>query len=232
MIKKTILEKEITPPIFPKRFRRIRRHGTVVMIYALVTAILVGSIAFSIAKTNSIAFTSKTANNTALQAQQYAASKMSRLAMENFEDINAQKRTAVEKTGFEDRVVVSDVVDEGDGIASKNVVVEVFKPDDKMARATVSRKFYTKKKGGDKVFGDPIEIAVSGSYAAPATGFLCAGGSWKGGSMNIKIDGKTLGFVVGRDYGSGTITACVPVNKGQTITISGCYWAYLVPMNT
>lgn len=202
------------------------------MIYALVTAILVGSIAFSIAKTNSIAFTSKMANSVALQAQQYAASKMSRLAMENFEDINAQKRTAVEKTGFEDQVMVSDVVDEGDGIASKNVVVEVFKPDDKMARAMVSRKFYTKKKGSDKVFGDPIEIAVSGSYAAPATGFICAGGSWKGGSMNIKIDGKTLGFVVGRDYGSGTITACVPVNKGQTIMISGCYWAYLVPMNT
>lgn len=186
----------------------------------------------SIAKTNSIAFESKTANSVALQAQQYAASKMNRLAMENFEDINAQKRMAVDKTGFEDQVVVSDVADEGEGISSKNVVVEVFKPDDKVARATVSRKFYTKKKGGEKVFGDPIELAVSGSYAAPATGFICAGGSWKGGSMDIKIDGKTLGYVVGRDYGTGTITACVPVNKGQTITISACRWAYLVPMNT
>ena len=201
------------------------------MIYALVTAILVGSIAFSIAKTNSIAFESKTANSVALQAQQYAASKMNRLAMENFEDIGAQKRMAVDKTGFEDQVVVSDVSDEGDGISSKNVVVEVFKPDDKVARATVSRKFYTKKKGGEKVFGDPIDLGGDGTYTASVTGFVCAGGSFKNRSMDVQIDGKTLGYVVGRDYGQGTISACVPVNKGQTIMIKNSRWAYLVPMN-
>ena len=43
MIKQTIFEKEL-PPIFLKGVG-IRQRGSVVMIYALVTAILVGSIA-------------------------------------------------------------------------------------------------------------------------------------------------------------------------------------------
>lgn len=85
--------------------------------------------------------------------------------------------------------------------------------------------------GSSGILGTAVTLGSTRSGTAAEDGFLLAGGSSKHSAMNVKVNGVTLGYVVNRDYGTGTISACVPVSKGSKWEIFGtCNWAYWVPM--
>lgn len=209
-----------------------KNKGSGLVILALVGAVVVGVTSLSLAKANSVAVSSLKGNTIALQAQQYADSKLNLVALKGYSNLSAESRQSITGTSFEESVSVGAEANEGNGVKSKLVTVSVFRTGDSVSRASLSKKVYSISKS-DVSFGSPIVLPTAGTFIAPASGFICAAGSRKGSSLNIKVNATTLGFVVGRDYGSGNISACVPVSKGDSINISGyCAWAYLVPFSS
>ena len=59
------------------------------------------------------------------------------------------------------------------------------------------------------------------TFVVKEAGFVTAGGSSKPQSLTVQVNGKTLGYVCPRGYGTGTISAYVPVPKGVTVSILG-----------
>ena len=56
---------------------------------------------------------------------------------------------------------------------------------------------------------------------AENSGILVAGGSNKPESLEIYVNGRLVGYVTRRGYGTGVISTAVPINKGDTYSIRG-----------
>ena len=74
---------------------------------AIVSAAIVGLTAVSLAKVNHLAFNGLDSSKTALQAQQYAASKAELIRSIKYDDLTAQNKTTIQNSNFQDEVKIS-----------------------------------------------------------------------------------------------------------------------------
>ena len=80
-----------------------------------------------------------------------------------------------------------------------------------------------------KYFADGfISLSNKLNGVAEKSGIICAGGSDKPNNLEIRVNDVLVGFVTRRRYGTGTISATVPVNAGDKYSITGrVNWAYI-----
>lgn len=106
---------------------------------AIVSAAIVGLTAVSLAKVNHLAFNGLDSNKTALQAQQYAASKAELIRSIKYDDLTAQNRTNIQNSNFQDEVIIDAESDyPGDNnIKQKVCTINVYKIGELLPRSTL-----------------------------------------------------------------------------------------------
>lgn len=95
----------------------------------------------------------------------------------------------------------------------------------------INRKIEELKKYVENNVGVAFDpgYSISRTGYAPKSGLIIAGGSgW--GSMSVYVNGQRRGYVVGRDYGTGTISVTCPINKNEYYSVNGeVHWVIFVP---
>ena len=206
---------QITPPAI---FRR--RSGSMILIYAMLTGILVSGIGYAVAKINSSAFQSKVANNIALQAQYLASSKGQLYSAMPYSGLMEQRRSAVAGTGFEDEVLVGEQENYSSTMLKRDIRVNVYKEGDEVPRSTLTFSRYDKldePSGCQIVTGtNNVSFAANGAYKSvtvvASSKFSPSDGTWTGSaSFNISVDGSVV----------GTVSTTTTTQKGGS---KGHYW--------
>ena len=204
------------PP--PAIFRR--RSGSMILIYAMLTGILVSGIGYAVAKINSSAFQSKVANNIALQAQYLASSKGQLYSAMPYSGLMEQRRSAVAGTGFEDEVLVGEQENYSSTMLKRDIRVNVYKEGDEVPRSTLTFSRYDKldePSGCQIVTGtNNVSFAANGAYKSvtvvASSKFSPSDGTWTGSaSFNISVDGSVV----------GTVSTTTTTQKGGS---KGHYW--------
>lgn len=117
--------------------------GSGILILSLMAAMISSLIAVGISKSTSVSMNSFKSTETSIQAHNYAESKMKYLIFRGYGNLAEQARTTIAGTSFQDNVVLGTIADEGNGLSSRQVTVNVFKSGEAGSRATISRKFYS-----------------------------------------------------------------------------------------
>ena len=106
---------------------------------AIVSAAIVGLTAVSLVKVNYLAFNGLDSNKTALQAQQYAASKAELIRSINYNDLTAQNKTIIQNSNFQDEVKISaeSVYPSDSSIKQKICTINVYKTGESLPRSTL-----------------------------------------------------------------------------------------------
>lgn len=120
-----------------------KNKGSGVLILSLMAAMLSGMVAVGIAKSTSAFMNGAKSTEIGIQAQNYAESKMKYLTFRGYANLAEQGRAIISGTNFQDNVVIGNVINEGNGLSSRQVTVNVFKTGEAGSRATISRKFYS-----------------------------------------------------------------------------------------
>lgn len=217
---------KIQIPLYPPTIQNYRR-GSALLAVVLILAMVSSVMSIGTAKITQAAINSTGSNKTTLQAQQYAASEAELLRSTNYSDLKAQNKQSISDSGFQKEILLSDESDLSGGIKKRDVTVNIYSDAESLPRSTVKLQRYSVE-ASDLDIGQP-EYLGSGprTFVAKEAGFVTAGGSSKSQSLTVQVNGKTLGYVCPRGYGTGTISACVPVPKGATVELSGqVNWAY------
>ena len=106
---------------------------------AIVSAAIVGLTAVSLAKVNHVAFNGLESSKTALQAQQYAASKAELIRSINYDDLTAQNKTTIQNSNFQDEVKISaeSSYPSDSNVKQKICTINVYKTGDSLPRSTL-----------------------------------------------------------------------------------------------
>lgn len=155
---------------------------------------------------------------------------MSLLKNQDYYDIKSQIKTTIPNSNFQDEVIVGAEFTNSDNIKEKLVTINVYKQGNNIPHFTLKRSFSSKETSQTNI-GNPEWLGSTNGGSITGTakeaGFIVAAGSSKPYSLNVYVNGKLLGYVVPRGYGTGDIQVCVPVPKGSSWSISGkCSWAY------
>ncbi|WP_455654317.1 hypothetical protein [Phascolarctobacterium sp.] len=198
-------------------------------------ALLTGT-AINLARLQQSTLSSTNSNSIVLQAYQYAESKVDIMTLKGYKNLTAQAKTKIEGTDYQDEVQVSQAITLPDGSQRKTVTTNVYLNNEKSPRASIKKFFYSISPEGIDI-GSPEYLGATdgGSFSgiAKTAGFIVAAGSNKPRSLNVYVDGKLLGYVVPRGYGTGDIQVCVPVPKNSSWSVSGkCSWAYWMPLKS
>ena len=78
-----------------------------------------------------------------MQAQHYAKTKMDYLVYRGYNSLSAQRKTSIENTEFQDRVVLGVASTDADGLSHRLVTVEVYKDSEALPRASLNQVFYS-----------------------------------------------------------------------------------------
>ena len=120
------------------------------------------------------------------------------------------------------------VIDQGTGSKLRVATISVRRLGDDTERYEL--KTAVVKEPQNSNLGDYENIPLQG--VAKSDGFIVAAGSSKPEAFHIIVDGVLRGFVVNRDYGTGPISATVPIKKGSTYNVYGSVWyCYFIPLN-
>lgn len=211
---------------FPSR----KRKGNAILAIVIILAIVASILGLSIAKATQVSMNSTTSNQITIQAQQYADSKANLLKSQNYKNIASKGKSSISGSkGFYDEVIVSAEVPYPNDttVKQKQCTINVYKGNETIPRATIHLMRYSTATN-ELDIGEPEYLGAGPrTFVAKQAGFCTAGGSNKPQAMSVQVNGKTLGYVTNRDYGTGTISVCVPVPKGATVTLSGkVNWAY------
>ena len=204
-----------------------RKQGSALLAVVLVLAVISSVMSVSTAKISQAAINSTGSNKTTLQAQQYAASEAELMRSIPYSDLSSSAKAKIAGTVFSKEVILGEESSYSSSIKQRPVTVNIYSDAESLPRSTLTFQRYNVE-AGDLDIGQP-EYLGSGprTFVAKEAGFVTAGGSSKSQSLTVQVNGKTLGYVCPRGYGTGTISACVPVPKGATVSISGqVYWAY------
>lgn len=210
-------------PLITQKYRRGSALLAVVLILAVVSSVM----SVSTAKISQAAINSTGSNKTTLQAQQYAASEAELMRSMPYSDLSSSVKAKIAGTVFSKEVILGEESSYSSSIKQRPVTVNIYSDAESLPRSTLTFQRYSVD-AGDLDIGQP-EYLGSGprTFVAKEAGFVTAGGSSKPESLTVQVNGKTLGYVCPRGYGTGTISACVPVPKGATVSISGQVdWAY------
>lgn len=106
---------------------------------AIVSAAIVGLTAVSLAKVNHLAFNGLDSSKTALQAQQYAASKAELIRSINYDDLTAQNKNTIQNSNFQDEVKISaeSSYPSDSSIKQKICTINVYKTGESLPRSTL-----------------------------------------------------------------------------------------------
>ena len=128
------LFKHNCPPLITQKQR-----GSGLLIMAIVSAAIVGLTAVSLAKVNHLAFNGLDSSKTALQAQQYAASKAELIRSINYDDLTAQNKTTIQNSNFQDEVKISaeSSYPSDSSIKQKICTINVYKTGESLPRSTL-----------------------------------------------------------------------------------------------
>lgn len=213
-----------TPPLHKKS---TRRKGSALLAVVLVLSVISSFMAVSVAKISQASQNSIGSSKVALQAQQYAASEAELMRSMPYSDLSSSAKAKIAGTVFSKEVILGEESSYSSSIKQRPVTVNIYSDAESLPRSTVKLQRYSVE-ASDLDIGQP-EYLGSGprTFVAKEAGFVTAGGSSKPQSLTVQVNGKTLGYVCPRGYGTGTISACVPVPKGATVSISGQVdWAY------
>lgn len=205
-------------------------NGNAVLAIVIVLSIVASALCFSMAKATQVTMNGTSSNQIAMQAQQFANSKADLIRTQAYEKISSQAKTKISNSDdFYDQVDISEEVPcpTDSNISQRECTISVYKSNEKFPRATVHFMKYSTA-SSELDIGE-AEYLGSGarSGVAQTAGFIMAGGSDRGTPLCVYVNNKLLGYVTNRDYGTGSISVCVPVPKGATWRITGvCYWAY------
>ena len=122
-----------TPP--PKH----KYKGSGLLITAIVSAAIAGLTVVSLAKVNHLAFNGLDSSKTALQAQQYAASKAELIRSIKYDNLAAQNRSQIQNSSFQDEVKISaeSVYPSDSSIKQKICTINVYKTGESLPRSTL-----------------------------------------------------------------------------------------------
>lgn len=204
-----------------------KKQGSALLAVVLVLAVISSVMSVSTAKISQAAINSTGSNKTTLQAQQYAASEAELMRSMPYSDLSSSAKAKIAGTVFSKEVILGEESSYSSSIKQRPVTVNIYSDAESLPRSTLTFQRYSVDVG-DLDIGQP-EYLGSGprTFVAKEAGFVTAGGSSKPQSLTVQVNGKTLGYVCPRGYGTGTISACVPVPKGATVSISGQVdWAY------
>lgn len=204
-----------------------KKQGSALLAVVLVLAVISSVMSVSTAKISQAAINSTGSNKTTLQAQQYAASEAELMRSMPYSDLSSSAKARIAGTVFSKEVILGEESSYSSSIKQRPVTVNIYSDAESLPRSTLTFQRYSVE-AGDLDIGQP-EYLGSGprTFVAKEAGFVTAGGSSKPQSLTVQVNGKTLGYVCPRGYGTGTISACVPVPKGATVSISGQVdWAY------
>lgn len=203
------------------------RKGSALLAVVLVLSVISSFMAVSVAKISQASQNSIGSSKVALQAQQYAASEAELMRSIPYSDLSSSAKAKIAGTVFSKEVILGEESSYSSSIKQRPVTVNIYSDAESLPRSTVKLQRYSVE-ASDLDIGQP-EYLGSGprTFVAKEAGFVTAGGSSKPQSLTVQVNGKTLGYVCPRGYGTGTISACVPVPKGATVSISGQVdWAY------
>lgn len=206
---------------------KFKKHGFV-LLPAVLSIFILGLLGVSLASIYSDTFATLSAGKAASSAQQFAQIEAEYLKTLGFDEAATGKHTWNTMEKF---------VGDADGkewesqvehvrhmqVSEDNAVdiykISVRKKGDKTSAYSVEIPLSSQSGGSSKAFGD--FISIDRSWKATHSGFLIAGGSDRSSSLAIYVNGVLTGYVTGRDYGTGTITAYAPVNKGDIVSVGG-----------
>lgn len=220
---KCVFKKHLCPTPITQKYRR----GSALLAVVLILAVISSVMSVSTAKISQAAINSTGSNKTTLQAQQYAASEAELMRSMPYSDLSSSAKAKIAGTVFSKEVILGEESSYSSSIKQRPVTVNIYSDAESLPRSTLTFQRYSVE-AGDFDIGQP-EYLGSGprTFVAKEAGFVTAGGSSKPQSLTVRVNGKTLGYVCPRGYGTGTISACVPVPKGATVSISGQVdWAY------
>ncbi len=210
-----------------KNLHSSKKQGSALLAVVLVLAVVSSVLSVSTAKISQAAINSTGSNKTTLQAQQYAASEAELMRSMPYSNLSSSAKAKIAGTVFSKEVILGEESSYSSSIKQRSVTVNIYSDTESLPRSTVKLQRYSVE-ASDLDIGQP-EYLGSGprTFVAKEAGFVTAGGSSKPQSLTVQVNGKTLGYVCPRGYGTGTISACVPVPKGATVSISGQVdWAY------
>ena len=116
-----------------------KHKGSGLLIMAIVSAAIVGLTAVSLAKVNHLAFNGLDSSKTALQAQQYAASKAELIRSIKYDNLAAQNRSPIQNSNFQDEVKISaeSVYPSDSSIKQKICTINIYKNGESLPRSTL-----------------------------------------------------------------------------------------------
>lgn len=220
-----------------KRNSWYKSRGSILVITALAAIVWI-FIAQSLFIVGAGGFGMIKSSRVALQAQQYAEIEVDRLknvAYENLDSDGAHSRQAIaniQESGWEDEVSIGSEhsISGSDNAKQRIATVNVYKSGDTLPRFTLEVPLSSQSGSSNtKSFEDDfVDIRPNLNGIAEKSGILVAGGSNKPNNLEIYVNGKLVGFVTRRGYGTGTISTAVPINKGDAYSIRGyVYFAYI-----
>lgn len=206
------------------------RKGSAVFVVVIILALVSSMLSLGMAKASQLGMNSTSSNQISIQAQQFANSRADLLKSENYSSLKSKGKSKISNSNdFYDEVIVSGEITcpDASNVKQKECTVNVYKGSEAKPRSTIHLMRYSTV-ANELDIGEPEYLGAGPrTFVAKEAGFVSAGGSNKSNSMDIKVNGKTLGYVIHRGYGTGTISACVPVPKGATVSLAGqVYWAY------
>lgn len=189
--------KASTPPDRLK-YTSGKRKGSLMLVCALVTTIVIGGAAISLAKINNSAFQSRQANNTAVQAQQYAAARGELIRQTAYNDIEAQPRENIGITGFQDEVIVGGEVTIDNKTTKRDVQINVYETNDTTPRSTLIVPKYNRETSSGVPIGTIIAWPGKEAPKKSGTWLLCNGQSCAAYPELVAIVGNTVPNLNGR----------------------------------
>ncbi len=196
--------------------------GSGLLIMTIISAGIAGLIAVSLAKVNHLTFSGLNSSQIAMQAQQYAESKMELLKNNSYDNLIAQKKEKIEfSNGYYDEVLVSSQTGPNNKVY-KDVTVNVFKDENSISSCSLNRRFYkTSEKSNDFCKSYLIDKNGSISFIAPSDiskiSVLCTT-NWKQnwGASNSGVNTVNIGNF-------GKLVMDIQVSRGGS---KGHGWQY------
>ena len=177
---------------YPPPVDSLRRghRGSGLLIIAMVTAILVAVMSFSVAKLNQLAYQGFNNSKIMLQAQQYAESEAAIIKATSYSDLTAHNKAAIQNSnGFYSEMTLSAESAYSENIKQRNALINIYKDNEALPRFSLSvRKTNVEE---EPISGVPVGTIIAwASNNAPTEG-----GTWllcNGQSCSAYPDLKTL----------------------------------------
>lgn len=120
----------------------MKKHKGSSLILTILATTLVCIISICTLKIYNLEITTFNSSKKSLQAKQYAESKMELLKLVGFNNLKESNWTNIANSDFKEKILLSPILNEGDGINSRLVTVKIAYKSESTDRYSLERKFY------------------------------------------------------------------------------------------